>query len=98
MARYTKGFKESIIQKILLNPDRSAVSYARDASIPVSTVSNWVRNYKKKNGEAVGSKKQGRQWAAEQKFEALLQTAPMSEAEKSEYCRKNGIFPEQLEE
>ena len=43
-------------------------------------------------------KKQGRRWTAEQKFEALLQTAPMSEAEKSEYCRKSGVFPEQLEE
>ncbi len=98
MARYTQEFIENIIQKILLNPNRSAVSYAREANIPVSTVSNWVRKYKKKNGETVGSKKQGRQWTAEQKFEALLQTAPMSEAEKSEYCRKNGIFPDQLEE
>ncbi len=98
MVRYTEEFKEGMIQKILLNPDRSVVSCAREASIPESTVATWLRKHKKKNGEAVGSKKQGKQWTAEQKFDALLQTAPMSEAEKSEYCRKNGIFPEQLEE
>ena len=96
--RYTQEFKEGLIQKILLNPGRSVVSYAREASIPESTVATWLRNHKKKNGDAVGSKKQSRRWRAEQKFEALLQTAPMSEAEKSEYCRRNGIFPEQLEE
>jgi len=98
MVSYTKEFKKSMIEKVLLNSDRSVVSYAREASIPESTVATWIRNHKKKNGDAVGSKKQKRQWTAEQKFEALLYTAPLSEAEKSEYCRKNGIFPEQLEE
>ena len=98
MVSYTKEFKKSMIEKILLNSDRSVVSYAREASIPESTVATWIRNHKKKNGDAVGSKKRTRQWTAEQKFEALLHTAPLSEAEKSEYCRKNGIFPEQLEE
>jgi len=33
------------------------------------------------------------QWGAEKKFEAVLATAPMSEVEKSEYCRKHGIYP-----
>ena len=43
----------------------------------------------------MGSKK--KTWSAERKFQAVLETAPLSEAEKNEYCRKHGIYQEQLE-
>jgi len=95
---YSQEFKKSMLQKIFSNPDRSVVSFAKEANIPGSTVATWVRNYKKKNGKIMGLKKHKNQWEAEKKFEAVLATAPMSEAEKSEYCRKHGIYPAQLKE
>ena len=90
VTEYTKEFKESMLQKIFSNPERSVVSFAKDANVPASTVATWVRNYKKKSGKVMGSKKQNKQWRARQKFEAVLETASMNEAEKSEYCRKHG--------
>ena len=96
--RYTKEFKEAIIQKILSNPDRTVVSFAREASIPDSTVATWIRNHTKKTGKRLNSKKSKKQWSAENKFEAVLETSALSEAEKSEYCRKHGIYPDQLKE
>jgi len=81
VTEYTKEFKESILQKIFFNPARSVVSFAIDANVPASTVATWVRNYKKKSGKVMGSKK---------KFKAVLESASMNEAEKSEYCRKHG--------
>ena len=98
VTEYTKEFKESMLQKIFSNPERSVVSFARDANVPASTVATWVRNYKKKNGKVMGSKKQNKQWGAKQKFEAVLETASMNKAEKSEYCRKYGLYPSQLKE
>ncbi|MBC8549038.1 MAG: transposase [Candidatus Brocadiales bacterium] len=95
---YSPEFKESMLQKIFFNPDRSVVSFAREASIPGSTVATWVRNHKKKNGKIMGQRKQVKLWSAEKKFETVLLTASMSEAEKSEYCRKHGIYPAQLKE
>lgn len=95
---YTQGFKEAIIQKILLNSERTVVSFAREASIPESTVATWIRNHKKRNGKVLSSKRNKKQWSAENKFEAVLETSAMSVAEKSEYCRKHGIYPEQLKE
>mgnify|MGYP001115487975 CR=1 FL=1 len=91
ITEYSQEFKESILQKIFSNPGRSIVSFAKEANVPGSTVSTWVRNYKKKNGKIMGSKKHKNQWRAEKKFEAVLETAPMGEAEQSEYCRKHGI-------
>ncbi|WP_457551976.1 transposase [Desulfobacula sp.] len=57
---YTQEFKEAIIQKILLNPDRTVVSFAREASIPESTVATWIRNTKK-TGKTLNSKKSKKQ-------------------------------------
>ncbi len=54
---YSQEFKESMLQKIFFNLDRSVVSFAREANIPGSTVATWVRSYKKKNGEIMGQKK-----------------------------------------
>ncbi len=36
-------------------------------------------------------------WSSEEKFRIVLETAPMTEAEVSEYCRRNGLYPEQIE-
>ena len=54
ITEYSPEFKESMLQKIFFNPNRSVVSFTRVANIPDSTVATWVRNYKKKNGEIMG--------------------------------------------
>ena len=33
----------------------------------------------------------------EAKFAVVLETQPMNEAEKAEYCRKKGLYPDQVE-
>ncbi len=98
ITEYSSEFKESMLQKIFFNPDRSVVSFAKEANIPGSTVATWVRNYKKKNEKIMGQKNRKKLWSAEKRFETVLLTASMSEAEKSEYCRKHGIYPTQIKE
>ena len=36
------------------------------------------------------------QWRSEDKFAVVLETAVFNETELSEYCRKKGLFPEQV--
>jgi len=35
-------------------------------------------------------------WSSRDKFAAVLETAALSEAEVAEYCRKRGLYPEQI--
>ncbi len=35
-------------------------------------------------------------WSARNKFAAVIETAAMNESERSEYCCKRGLYPEQL--
>jgi len=98
VTEYSPEFKKSMLQKIFLNPDRSVVSFAREANIPGSTVATWIRNNKKKNGKTMGQRKQNKLWSPEKMFETVLLTAPMTEAEKSKYCREHGLYPAQLKD
>ncbi len=36
-------------------------------------------------------------WSSQDKFHAVLETAALSEAERAEYCRQRGLYPEQVQ-
>ena len=35
-------------------------------------------------------------WTARDKFTAVMETAPLNESERAEYCRKRGLYPQQI--
>ena len=35
-------------------------------------------------------------WSTQDKFNAVLETAALAEAELAEYCRRRGLYPEQI--
>lgn len=94
---YTDEFKEAMVQKILANPDRSVKSLSVEAGIPPSTLRNWKNKYCQSKGFDLSKKKKNK-FKPEEKFDLVILTASMSEAEKSEYCRKHGIYPEDIEQ
>jgi len=44
----------------------------------------------------LGDGKQSDLWSSTNKFRMVLETAPLSEAELSAYCRTKGVYPEQI--
>ena len=59
---------------------------------------NWL-SQARDGGSALPSSraKNGESWSNEAKFAVVLETQPMNEAEKGEYCREKGLYPEQVE-
>ena len=45
-----------------------------------------------------GDNKLTDEWPAEAKFAVVLETAALSEIELSEYCRRKGLYPEQVQQ
>lgn len=70
---------------------------AAEEGISEPTLYNWRTEAKNKGIPVPGSGKQGEDWPAEAKFAAVVETASLSEAGLSEYCRKKGLYPEQIE-
>jgi transposase-like protein len=95
--KYSKEFKSALVQKVLSKPENSVTFISREAGIPSSTLKNWVNNYKNKNGFDM-NKNKSKKLSSEEKFNIVVLTASMNEAEKSEYCRKNGFYPEEIEQ
>ncbi|MHC8381928.1 hypothetical protein [Pseudomonas sp. LB3P14] len=45
-----------------------------------------------------GNGKTSDQWSSADTFNAVMETAPLSEVEISQYCRIKGIYPEQIQQ
>ncbi len=45
-----------------------------------------------------GNGKTSDQWSSADKFNAVMETGPLSEVEISQYCRIKGIYPEQIQQ
>jgi len=81
----------------MLPPYNMSVSaVAQMEGIYEAILYNW-RNQAKSEGKPVpGVEKNSEQWPAQARFAAIVETATLSEAQIAEYCRKKGLYPEQL--
>lgn len=94
--RFTKEFKDSVVQKILNRGNETVLDVCEKIGIGKSTAENWVRmcvkmpNMKK----PIEQKK----WTAEIKLKVLIETSGLSETDFSLYLRKEGLYSYQIEE
>ena len=88
--------KEAILKKLLPPLRLSVAQLAREEGITQQTLYNW-RNQLKEQGQAVPSKNQKPdEWSGEAKLAVVIETAPLSEVELSQYCREKGLLVEQV--
>lgn len=93
MPHYSKEFKEATLLK-LSRSGLSARAFAKQESINISTLYSWQQRYSN-TGFNVTDKTPDK-WSAQEKFAVVLETSTLNEAELSEYCRKKGLYPEQV--
>lgn len=76
--------------------NRSVADLARETGITESTLYNWRKEARTKGLVVPGKKESAEQWSSANKFNVVLETAALSEAELSEYCRAKGLYVEQV--
>ena len=97
MSRYSAEFKEQIVRKMMPPHSQSVAQISRDTGICVPTLYFW-RNQFRSRGYVVPAKPKGPEgWDWKAKAAAVLKAEAMNEAERSEFCRQSGIYPEQLQ-
>jgi len=97
MVRYTEERKEAVLRKMLPPTNKSIAELSREEGICQATLFNWRKKARTRGRLLPNSDKLASKWTAHNKFSAVLETAVMSEAEKSEYSRKRGIYLEDLQ-
>ena len=69
---------------------------AKEEGISVATLAKWRAEARAK-GQFLPDANAGPEgWTSEDKLAAVIETSALNEAELGEYCRRRGIYPEQL--
>lgn len=96
MKRYTVERREWAIQQMMPPLNRAVVELAEATGITTVTLRTWRKEARAEGKIVPGDGKQSDRWSSTDKFRIVLETAPLSEAELSEYCRAKGLQPEQI--
>jgi transposase len=89
VARYGQAFKDKAVAR-LLPPESAAVeAVAQELGVSAATLERW-------RSDALSRPARERAWTAAARLDAVLTTATMDEAARGAWCRKNGVYPQQL--
>jgi transposase-like protein len=95
---YDNEFRDWAVQQMMPPLNRSVAELAVAIGVTPQSLRNWRQMARDKGLIVPGNNKTSDQWSSADKFNAVLETAPLSEIELSQYCRMKGIFPEQIQQ
>ncbi len=68
----------------------------KSLGIPESTLKKWRQELRENGHPLPEADPPADRWSSQDKFLIVTETMKMNEAELSEYCRKNGLYAEQI--
>ena len=97
MRTYSDELKASLVERMLLPEDASVPRLSRETGIPRDTLYGWRRQAWRECGLASAPlANTAERWRSEEKFAMVVETAALNEAQLGEYCRKRGVYPEEV--
>ena len=89
MERYGQTFKDRAGARLLPPESETLELVSKEVGVASGTLQRW-RN------DAQSMPARGRAWTAPARLQAVITTAALSEADKSAWCRAQGIYPAEL--
>ena len=96
MKHYSAERKESILRQMMAPTNKLVSVLAREHGILEQTLYTWRRTLKAQGLPVPGNGKNAEEWSSKDKFGVVLETAGLNEADLAEYCRRKGLFVEQI--
>jgi len=96
MNQYSEEFKSSLIAKLLPPNSMSVPELARETGVPKDTLYTWRIKQQRANGDAPARQTPSGELSSEEKLAVVIETASLNEVEQSAYCRRKGLYPEQI--
>jgi transposase len=98
MATYDQNTKNTVIQRMMEPNSESVASLSKETGIPEVTLYKWKKQYKGKALPTLEPGTKSDRWSTQEKFQIVMETAMLTEIELAEYCRRNGLYVEQIQE
>jgi len=96
MPTYPHKRKMAILNKLASPQGPTIAQLAKDEGISEATLYNW-RQKAQQNGQLMPRKHYDTSgFSAIDRFNAVVETAALPQAELAEYCRQKGFYPEQI--
>lgn len=89
---YTKEYKDSVLKRLAKPTNDTITSLSNELGVPRPTIYQWIKKAETDSKETTINHKPANKWTSEDKFHVVLETASLSETELAEYCRRKGIY------
>lgn len=96
MSKYSKEKKEHALELMSAPEKLSVPEAAVRTGVSKATLYLWQREARAKGLAVPAGDGIAEGWSARDKFGVVVETAGLPEAELAEYCRKKGLFVEQV--
>lgn len=102
MSQYAAERRESVVRRLLKPEGISIRELSRETGVSTWTLYHWRKQAIEQGEMVVGSSKPrgpgsaGEKHSATQKLAIVVESAALNEAELAEYCRKKGLYVEQV--
>jgi len=96
MGRYSEEFKAGVVRRMMPPNPVSVGDLSVETGVTKQTLYTWRKQFRAKGVVVPGKRENPDRWSSEDKFAVVVETAGMNEAALSEYCRRTGLYPEQI--
>lgn len=93
---YTKEFKTSVLKRLEQPTTDTITSLSEELGVPRTTIYQWIKKADTGSMTTSINHKLANKWTSEDKFHVVLETATLTESELAEYCRRKGIFIDEV--
>jgi transposase-like protein len=93
---YPAERKEALLRRMMPPENKIVSALARETGITEQTLYTWRRQLKSQGVAVPGDGKNAEDWTSEDKFAVVLETATLNAAELAQYCRRKGLYAEQI--
>ena len=90
------GLDTHVVRKMMPPSPVTVGELSRETGVTTATLYNWRKEYRAQGVAVPARKENPEQWSSEDKFAVVVETASMNEAELAEYCRRTGLYAEQI--
>lgn len=94
--KYTTEQKSKIIKRMMPPNNESVVIISREERIPEATLYKWRKDARIAGNPTPGNGQTSDKWSSQDKFLVVMETFSMNEFDLAEYCRKKGLYREQI--
>ena len=97
MGFYSEERKAALLKMMLPPLSLTAAEVARREGCSDMSLHYWRKQAAARGSQLSETKQPAESWSAESKLTAIIESSTLSELELGEYCRRKGIFPEQID-